>query len=295
MKSFQSTQKSINILSSSFIQTILSALEFHQIMPFGSWATPNHAFRLVGYTTGRELHPALKIVIQLRTIIISDIISVNKKFFSRLSKYNNLQAGKHRLFLNILLFGKLLVIQLRTIIISDIISVNKKFFSRLSKYNNLQAGKHRLFLNILLFGKLQIHIRCYPCILHLYVDILFSTVAQLLLQVAFILCKCTERQHLQHIPLQIHIRCYPCILHLYVDILFSTVAQLLLQVAFILCKCTERQHLQHIPLHQLPLQLSPVILISSYTHDSALLTSLLPPASACFVTVVPFASTYYHI
>ena len=62
----------------------------------------------MGYTTGRELHPALKIVIQLRTIIISDIISVNKKFFSRLSKYNNLQAGKHRLFLNILLFGKLL-------------------------------------------------------------------------------------------------------------------------------------------------------------------------------------------
>ena len=61
----------------------------------------------MGYTTGRELHPALKIVIQLRTIIISDIISVNKKFFSRLSKYNNLQAGKHRLFLNILLFGKL--------------------------------------------------------------------------------------------------------------------------------------------------------------------------------------------
>ena len=27
-------------LSSSFIQTILSALEFHQIMPFGSWAIP---------------------------------------------------------------------------------------------------------------------------------------------------------------------------------------------------------------------------------------------------------------
>ena len=83
--------KSINLLSSSFIQTILSALEFHQIMPFGSWAIPPV-----------ELHPALKIVIQLRTIIISDIISVNKSF-SRLSKYNNLQAGKHRLFL-ILLF-----------------------------------------------------------------------------------------------------------------------------------------------------------------------------------------------
>ena len=81
---------------------------FHPDFTVGLGISPNHALRLVGYTTGRELHPALKIVIQLRTIIISDIISVNKKFFSRLSKYNNLQAGKHRLFLNILLFGKLL-------------------------------------------------------------------------------------------------------------------------------------------------------------------------------------------
>lgn len=61
--------KSINLLLSSFIQTILSALELHQIMPFGSWAVPPV-----------ELHPALKIVIQLRTIIIFDIISVNKSF-----------------------------------------------------------------------------------------------------------------------------------------------------------------------------------------------------------------------
>ena len=86
----------------------LTFIFFHPDYTVGFGITPNHAFRLVGYTTGRELHPALKIVIQLRTIIISDIISVNKKFFSRLSKYNNLQAGKHRLFLNILLFGKLL-------------------------------------------------------------------------------------------------------------------------------------------------------------------------------------------
>ena len=32
--------KKHKLLSSSFIQTILSALEFHQIMPFGSWAVP---------------------------------------------------------------------------------------------------------------------------------------------------------------------------------------------------------------------------------------------------------------
>lgn len=35
---------------SSFIQTILSALEFHQI----------NSFEVAGYTAGRELHPALK-------------------------------------------------------------------------------------------------------------------------------------------------------------------------------------------------------------------------------------------
>ena len=40
---------------SSFIQTILSASELHRIM---LWLTP----RLVGFTTGRELHPALKIL-----------------------------------------------------------------------------------------------------------------------------------------------------------------------------------------------------------------------------------------
>ena len=97
IKSFQSTQKKHK----------LTFIFFHPDYTVGFGISPNHAFRLVGYTTGRELHPALKIVIQLRTIIISDIISVNKKFFSRLSKYNNLQAGKHRLFLNILLFGKL--------------------------------------------------------------------------------------------------------------------------------------------------------------------------------------------
>ena len=39
--------------SSSFIQTVT----------VGFGITPNHALRLVGCTTGRELHPALKIVL----------------------------------------------------------------------------------------------------------------------------------------------------------------------------------------------------------------------------------------
>ena len=59
----------------------LTFIFFHPDYTVGFGISPNHAFRLVGYTTGRELHPALKIVIQLRTIIIFDIISVNKKFF----------------------------------------------------------------------------------------------------------------------------------------------------------------------------------------------------------------------
>ena len=77
----------------------LTFIFFHPDYTVGFGITPNHAFRLVGYTTGRELHPALKIVIQLQTIIISDIISVNKKFFSRLSKYNNFKQVNTGYFL----------------------------------------------------------------------------------------------------------------------------------------------------------------------------------------------------
>jgi hypothetical protein len=33
-------QKLLFLIFSSFIQTLLSALEFHQIMPLGSWALP---------------------------------------------------------------------------------------------------------------------------------------------------------------------------------------------------------------------------------------------------------------
>ena len=70
IKSFQSTQK----------RHKLTFIFFHPDYTVGFGISPNHAFRLVGYTTGRELHPALKIVIQLRIIIIFDILSVNKKF-----------------------------------------------------------------------------------------------------------------------------------------------------------------------------------------------------------------------
>ena len=47
---------------SSSIQTILSALEFHQIS----------VLTLVGFTTGGESHPALKILIQLRKVYAGD-------------------------------------------------------------------------------------------------------------------------------------------------------------------------------------------------------------------------------
>ena len=33
---------------------------FHPDFTVGFGVTPNHALRLVGFTTGRELHPALK-------------------------------------------------------------------------------------------------------------------------------------------------------------------------------------------------------------------------------------------
>ena len=35
---------------------------FHPDYTVGLGVSPNHALRLVGYTTGRDLHPALKIV-----------------------------------------------------------------------------------------------------------------------------------------------------------------------------------------------------------------------------------------
>ena len=41
---------------------------FHPDCTVGLGISPNHALRLVGYTTGGELHPALKILIQLNAL-----------------------------------------------------------------------------------------------------------------------------------------------------------------------------------------------------------------------------------
>lgn len=41
---------------------------FHPDYTVGPGIAPSHAFRLVGYTTGGELHPALKILIQFTTV-----------------------------------------------------------------------------------------------------------------------------------------------------------------------------------------------------------------------------------
>ena len=41
---------------------------FHPDYTVGFGVSPNHALRLVGFTTGGESHPALKIFIQLRLV-----------------------------------------------------------------------------------------------------------------------------------------------------------------------------------------------------------------------------------
>ena len=41
---------------------------FHPDCTVGLGISPNPALRLVGYTTGGELHPALKILIQLNAL-----------------------------------------------------------------------------------------------------------------------------------------------------------------------------------------------------------------------------------
>ena len=43
---------------------------FHPDYTVGLGISPNHALRLVGFTTGGESHPALKILIQLRQVYV---------------------------------------------------------------------------------------------------------------------------------------------------------------------------------------------------------------------------------
>lgn len=50
---------------------------FHPDYTVGFGVTPNHALRLVGYTTGRDLHPALK-----NYVIVPSLYAL-KPFLSR--------------------------------------------------------------------------------------------------------------------------------------------------------------------------------------------------------------------
>ena len=52
---------------------------FHPDFTVGLGISPNHALRLVGYTTGRESHPALKII-----------------FYFYVSEYNTLKKNKYK-------------------------------------------------------------------------------------------------------------------------------------------------------------------------------------------------------
>ena len=51
-----------------YIRSPQYTIFFHPAYTVGPGITPGHAFRLVGYTTGGELHPALKILIQFTTV-----------------------------------------------------------------------------------------------------------------------------------------------------------------------------------------------------------------------------------
>ena len=50
------------------IDPCVHTIFFHPDYTVGLGVSPNHALRLVGFTTGGELHPALKILIQLRKV-----------------------------------------------------------------------------------------------------------------------------------------------------------------------------------------------------------------------------------
>ena len=57
----QAQEQTCAVTRSSLIQTVT----------VGFGITPNHALQLVGCTTGGELHPALKILIQLKQVYAS--------------------------------------------------------------------------------------------------------------------------------------------------------------------------------------------------------------------------------
>jgi len=64
----------------------LNFVFFHPDCTVGFGISPNHALRLVGYTTGREFHPALKTIYLIHLIIFISLISVNTFIWKRISK-----------------------------------------------------------------------------------------------------------------------------------------------------------------------------------------------------------------
>ena len=67
---------------------------FHPDCTVGFGVTPNHALRLVGYTTGRELHPALKMGCLLNEASIRpDMRFVKPEFFRTLKSGSDTAIG----------------------------------------------------------------------------------------------------------------------------------------------------------------------------------------------------------
>ena len=70
---------------------------FHPDFTVGFGITPNHALRLVGYTTGRDLHPALKILIRLFCGVFPDMpCRSSKQFLQTLAKETPRTPGSGR-------------------------------------------------------------------------------------------------------------------------------------------------------------------------------------------------------
>lgn len=55
-------KNSFQSISTNTFNTIELVIFFHPDFTVGFGISPNHTLRLVGYTTGRESHPALKII-----------------------------------------------------------------------------------------------------------------------------------------------------------------------------------------------------------------------------------------
>ena len=64
------------------VLAFLSFIFFHPDCTVGFGVSPNHALRLVGYTTGRELHPALKIFLFILRFYFIHCRMVCQLFFS---------------------------------------------------------------------------------------------------------------------------------------------------------------------------------------------------------------------